>query len=432
MPALQTNTTHGTKVGVSFILLVAFAIALPLGVFAGDKKNSKDKGGHATVPKKIDYSNIVWPNPPEIARIRYINWWASEKQQRNQQGAVQKKSKWMDRLAGTQTEEEKLALPFSLIQPNGMAIDSKGQVYIADSKVGAVFIVNPETGDSEMLKHGVHGNFTHIVGLAMDDNDTLFISDPVLRHVLVINAQHKAEDVITQDMVRPTGLALDTKNRLLYVADTDLDQVLVYDADSFKLLRKIGTAGHNHELTTPGDFSRPTGLTLDDEGNLYVCDTMNSRIEVFDADGTFIQAHGKNGDAPPNLARPKGIAIDSDGHIWVADGVQDRVTVFDKEWRLLISIGGHGLLPGMFQGLMSVAADTKRNRMYTTEIYPGRMQEFRYVTDTEAEQIRKEREAQRTGQRASEGTKPAGTAMAAAPATGSSPASAEKTPPPKP
>src|SRR5262249_20597069 len=115
---------------------------------------------------------------------------------------------------------------------NGMAIDSKGQVYIADSKVGAVFIVNPETRESDMLKHGVQGNFTHIVGLAMDDNDRLFISDPVLKHVLVLSPQHKAEDVITQEMVRPTGLAIDTKNRLLYVADTELDQVLVYDADS--------------------------------------------------------------------------------------------------------------------------------------------------------------------------------------------------------
>jgi len=197
-------------------------------------------------------------------------------------------------------------------------------------------------------------------------------------------------------MARPTGLALDTKNRLLYVADTDLDQVLVYDSDTFKLLRKIGRSGHNHELTTPGDFSKPTGLTVDDEGNLYVCDTMNNRIEVFDADGTFIQAYGKNGDAPPNFARPKGVAIDSDGHIWVADGVQDRVSVFNKEWRLLISIGGHGLAPGQFSSLENVVSDTKRNMIYTTEIYPGRLQAFRYITDAEADQLRKEREQMRT------------------------------------
>ncbi len=60
--------------------------------------------------------------------------------------------------------------------------------------------------------------------------------------------------------------------------------------------------------------------------------------------------------------------------------------------RLLISFGGHGLLPGQFQGLASIAID-KNNRVFTSEIYPGRVQQFRYVTDAEAEQLRKEREA---------------------------------------
>jgi len=74
--------------------------------------------------------------------------------------------------------------------------------------------------------------------------------------------------------------------------------------------------------------------------------------------------------------------------------VQDRVQVFNQEARLLISFGGHGLLPGQFQGLASIAID-KNNRVFTSEIYPGRVQQFRYVTDAEAEQLRKEREQQR-------------------------------------
>jgi hypothetical protein len=114
----------------------------------------------------------------------------------------------------------------------------------------------------------------------------------------------------------------------------------------------------------------------------------------------FIRAYGKNGDAPPNFARPKGIAIDSDGHIWVADGVQDRVQVFNKDWQLLITFGGHGLLPGQFSGLVNIASDNKRNRIFTSEIFPGRVQEFRYITDAEADKLSKEREAQRTSKTA--------------------------------
>jgi hypothetical protein len=88
------------------------------------------------------------------------------------------------------------------------------------------------------------------------------------------------------------------------------------------------------------------------------------------------------------------VAIDGDGHIWVADGMQDRVQVFNREAQLLISFGGHGLLPGQFQGLVGIAID-KMNRVFTSEIFPGRVQQFRYVTDAEAEQLRKEREEQR-------------------------------------
>jgi sugar lactone lactonase YvrE len=400
--------------GVALAALVA-----PAGLQADDKKKKKDDTAAIQAKiKAIDYSYIVWPNPPAIARIRYVNWYASDKQKRNLQGNVEKKNSWMDRLAGTQTNEEVFSMPFQLLQPYGLAVDSKGNLFVADQKVGAIFIFNTETRDVELIKNGVHAHFVRIIGLAMDDNDRLFVSDPGLKHVLVFDKDHKAEDVITEGMVEPGGLAMDTQNRLLYVADIALDQVLVYDADSLKLLRKIGTTGHNHELTTPGDFSKPSGLAVDAEGNLYVADTMNNRIEIFDAEGGFISTFGKNGDGPGYFSRPKGVAIDGDGHIWVADSVQDRVQVFDKEGQLLISLGGHGLLPGQFQGIMGITID-KRNRVFTSEIFPGRAQQFQYVSDAEADKERDKRTADRAAKlNAGKGTtaSPAQASPAAAPA----------------
>ncbi len=153
---------------------------------------------------------------------------------------------------------------------------------------------------------------------------------PDCSHVLVFNAKHEPEDVITDGLVTPGGLAIDVENRLLYVADVEQDQVLVYDADTLKLKRRIGTGGHKHELTTPGDFARPSGVAVDQDGNLYVADTLNNRIEIFDGDGNFISTFGKAGDGPGYFSRPKGVAIDSDDHIWVVDGMQDRVQVFNQ------------------------------------------------------------------------------------------------------
>jgi DNA-binding beta-propeller fold protein YncE len=377
-----------------FVLFVMLGLALlaPLSALADKKKKTP-----AEEPKKVaapDYSNIVWPNPPAVARIKFQAFYSAEKLEQVTAVNSTKKAKWMDRLAGTQATGEGTKVLFQLAEPYGIAVDSKGKLYVADQKVGAIFIFNTETRDVELIKNRVAAHFAHIIGLAMDDGDRLFVSDPILRHVLVFNAAHKAEDVITEGMVSPGALAIDRENRLLYVSDVELDQVLVYDADTLKLKRKIGTSGHKHELTTPGDFAKPSGLAVDSEGNLYVCDTLNDRIEIFDADGKFISAFGKNGDGPGYFARPKGIAIDSDDHIWVADGMQDRVQVFNQQMQLLITFGGHGLLPGQFQALVGIAID-KNNRVFTSEIYPGRVQQFLYVDDEQAAKLQKEREEQR-------------------------------------
>ena len=398
---------------IALALLFAIVFGSPVAANAGKKKQNADNTAAKPTPT-IDYSNIVWPNPPAIARIRYLAFYSAQPLKDLDQPKTAKQS-WMDRLAGTQTQQESGKVLFQLAQPYGMAVDSKGNLYVADTKVGAIFIFNTETRDVQMIKNKVDAHFVRIIGLAMDDNDRLFVSDPGLRHVLVFDAQHKAVDVITDSMVEPSGLALDTGNRLLYVSDINQDQILVFDADSFKLKRKIGTGGKNHELTTPGDFAKPSGVAVDKEGNLYVADTLNDRIEIFDADGTFIRTWGKNGDGPGYFARPKGVAIDSDGHVWVADGMQDRVQVFTPEGQLLISMGGHGLLPGQYQGLVSIASDNKRNRIYTSEIYPGRVQEYRYVTDAEYDQLKKEREALRAGNAPKKDTE-AASANAAKPA----------------
>ena len=392
MTSIASAKRNRNRSAVAWLVLLSVLLGAPLALF-GDKKKKKNDAEPKKIPV-IDYSNIVWPNPPAVARIRYQAFYAAQKLSQVQT-APTKKAKWMDRLAGTTPANENTKVLFQLGEPYGMAMDSKNNLYVADQKVGAIFIFNTETREAELIKNRTDAHFVRIIGLAMDDGDRLFVSDPGLRHVLVFDANHKATDVITDGMAEPGSLAIDRENRLLYVSDIQLDQVLVYDADSFKLLRKIGRSEHNHELTTPGDFAKPSGLAVDADGNLYVCDTLNNRIEVFDADGKFISTYGKNGDGPGYFARPKGVAIDSDGHIWVADGMQDRVQVFNQQWQLLIVFGGHGLLPGQFQGIVSVTADTKNNRMFTSEIYPGRVQQFRYVTDAEAETLQKEKEAER-------------------------------------
>lgn len=397
--------TTRTRKPIGLLLLLALGLALPHPSLASKKKKADTPPAPQAAPRKFpfDPTKLVWPDPPNIARVHWLDYFAGVKI--DYTPAVQEKPKasWMDRLAGGQSQAEKFnpkTFPFQLIGPNGIAIDSKGQVYVADQRVGAVFIFNTETHDTLLIRNGVEAHFGWINGLAIDDDDRLFVSDGKMHRVIVFNPKHEVENVISDGLVDPVGLAIDTTNRFLYVVDTQQDQVFVYDADTFKLLRRIGTGGKNHFLTTPGDFGAPEGVAVDADGNVYVADTLNNRVEIFDADGNFISEFGKHGDGPGYFARPKGIAVDSDGHIWVADQMEDRLQAFNREGQLLTYIGtGHGELPGQFKSLVGVAID-KNNRIFTSEQEPGRVQMFRYVTDDEAakEKARREEELEKAAE----------------------------------
>ena len=374
--------------------LAALALCVLCGVAVQAKKNTHEgKAVENGEPKRVafDIRKIVWPSPPAIARLKFENILTGQKIDWAGLDTKKKPRKsWMDRLAGVQPDQQvknvRSKVGFQLMRPYGVAADSKGNIYAADQAVGAIFIF-PRAGNGqiELIKNGENARLPMMNGLAVDDDDRLFVTDVKQHHVLVFNAKHEPEAVFGGDvLVSPAGIALDTNNRFVYVVDTQQDQVLVFDADKYTLLRRIGTAGKRHTLTGPGDFSLPTNVAVDKEGNVYVTDTLNNRVEIFDADGQFISAFGKEGDGPGRFARPKGIAIDGDGHIWVADEVQSRIQVFNRQGQLLMYLGERGWYPGQFQGLYGVAFDKADNRIITSEQLPGRVQVFQYVTDAEA------------------------------------------------
>ena len=228
---------------------------------AKDKKKKEPEAPQKNLLEILDYSKIVWPNPPAITRIKYLSYFSGEKRETK---TAKKKTRWMDRLSGAAVGQHRPTKSCSSSWCGRMALawTMQGSVYIADEKVLAIFIFNPETGKVELIKNGQQARFKLITGLTLDDADTLFVSDSALHHVLVFDKQHKVQASISQGLATPAGLAVDNENRFLYVADSELDQVLVYDADPpFNLLRTIGKAGTKHEATMAGDFSRPTCST---------------------------------------------------------------------------------------------------------------------------------------------------------------------------
>ncbi len=112
-------------------------IVLPTVLDAQKKSKADQKAETEAKIKAIDYSNIVWPNPPAIARIKFSAWYTSDKAARDLQGDKQKKSAWMDRLAGTQSNDELFARPFELASAVRKCGGFKGEVVRRGSESGS-------------------------------------------------------------------------------------------------------------------------------------------------------------------------------------------------------------------------------------------------------------------------------------------------------
>ena len=95
------------------------------------------------------------------------------------------------------------------------------------------------------------------------------------------------------------------------------------DADMLPAQREWGGPG-----VGPGQLAEPRGLAADSSGNIYVADTKNSRIQVFDESGRPLRQFGRKGPGEGELNEPCGVAVDPEGDVWVADTWNHRVVRF--------------------------------------------------------------------------------------------------------
>jgi DNA-binding beta-propeller fold protein YncE len=191
----------------------------------------------------------------------------------------------------------------------------------------------------------------------------------------------------------PAKIFVDAKTNEAYIADGyGNHRVIVFDADTGKYKRHWGAYGHKPDDTDmgrydpnappPQQFRNPVHCAdLSNDNQLYVCDRVNDRIQVFKPDGTFIKEGFINKETLGS-GSAWDIAFSKDPqqkYIYLADGENDRVHILDRQsLEVLTTFGEGGRQPGEFYGVHSIATDSKGN-IYTTETYRGqRVQRFMY------------------------------------------------------
>ena len=101
-----------------------------------------------------------------------------------------------------------------------------------------------------------------------------------------------------------------------------------------------------HRGKEPGEFNLPRDIAIGKEGQLYVVDGGNFRVQVFDGDGKYRNAFGTVGRQTGNFARPKEIATDREGNVYVADAAFGNFQIFSSEGDMLMFVGNRSEIDG--------------------------------------------------------------------------------------
>jgi RHS repeat-associated protein len=222
-----------------------------------------------------------------------------------------------------------------LKEPRGITLDSKGDVWVANTGDNDVVEFNSSGGHTETLHKGLEkpeavtfNSEGELWVVETGDDEAIeyrYLGGETWEESRAIGAKGTGED----DFMEPQGIAIGAEGNV-YVSDTGNDRIDEYSAEG-KHIRNFGKEG-----TGNGQLKGPTGIATDSAGDVWVADTGNNRIQEFSASGTFLSTFGKEGTTEGKLKTPKGVAIDSEGNAWVADTANSNV----QEW---IPGGAYGL-----------------------------------------------------------------------------------------
>ncbi len=344
----------------------------------------KNKAAQPPVQPAVNPADLIWPLPPDPPRVR---WLAAYSDMAKIKNSAPKKAGWVDRMTGTKTPEEKLELR----KPYGIATDAHGRIYVADTELKVVFLIDSVAKTVQRREGSARAPLGLPAGVAVDAEDRLFVSDADLHSIICFNsAGTPISRFGTVNLGRPGGIAIDRNRNRLYVADAKDSRIAVFDTITFKFIGYYGRPSKNGQREN-GTFSAPTNVALDRKGFLYVSDTWNYRVQVLDPDGKFVRCFGAQGDRPGEFIRPKGIAVDSEGHVYVADAEFNNFQILNSQGQPLLAVGMLGTDPGQFALIAGLHIDAK-DRIYTSEMFRGRVQVFEYIkqpAQTEGKEVLK-------------------------------------------
>ena len=388
-------------------------------------------GGAAALPAQRPASRVLtWPVAPEAPRVRYVGSLNSERD-------IGRSESFFARLRATVAGASR-DRAIAMERPFDVHVIDGRRFYVTNGALRAILVFDQDRKRARALGEDVPGGLLKPMGLGGDARGAVFVADAGLRRVVAFDPAGKYHRMIGGPalLLNPVDVAVDPSGQRIYVVDSYLHQLLVFDSSGVLLARTGRDAGSlsaaerrrsaatvHGEVTAagtgalspsvadsgraaapdsgiaavhasfervgssdvwenrggePGEFRYPVAVAVGPDGAVYVSDQMNFRIQVFDRDGRFLRAFGHAGDTPGSFARPKGVAVDGQGHVYVVDAAFNNVQVFDGAGDLLLAFGSLGHGEGEHWLPMGLAIDG-RDRIYVADRFNNRVQVYEYL-----------------------------------------------------
>jgi len=214
-----------------------------------------------------------------------------------------------------------------------MAVDAAGNIYVADA--GAQRVVTFDRAGRYVTAWGAPGTgpgqFSNQyagvdpAGIVVGKNGDIYVSDwsriqeftPAGAFVRQFGSGNQGKIVTASSFYGPRQLAV-APNGNLYVADTGNERIQVYGPTGTHLFN-IGTGSHvAAQMTAPGSFDEPSGVAVDAKGVVYVADYWNKRVQRFTLTGAYLSSYPVAGWVTQDYQEPY-LAVDNKGHLFATD-----------------------------------------------------------------------------------------------------------------
>ncbi len=256
-----------------------------------------------------------------------------------------------------------------MMEPRGVAVSPvTGWIYVTDASGRCVRVF--DAGGQELFAFGADADLQKPGDLVVDSQGEVYVLDPPADSVVRFTGDGRFVARLREGLrlFRPRGIAIDRFDHL-YIADTGGGRVVVI-SPAGDVLAAWGEWGAG-----PGQFDQPTDVAVGPEGQVYVVDTFNRRIQWLDADGAY---QGEWPILEANTYDSPHLAVSPTRVLYLTSPEEHQVMVYDLAGGFLDQLGGPGEGPGQFLRPVAIAVDAQ-GHLYVTDPLCGRVHGFQPV-----------------------------------------------------